>query len=453
MKTLLFSFLFFTLITHAQDSTFQLKDYKYRTDGYRALTLNLNLSTGTYSFKLDSSNNRKSKSFSLDGSPIIYNRIVSTNKRQYTSSIGLTPYFRSRHYEKQGIKTKENSSQLYFSWYQNNKFYSKNKWFFELDNILRTQYYKSKNTRTIINEKADEFNINNEFSAGFGKGRIEYVQDAQMALFIINDLKNQGLIKGLVDATTVNQFAQLITDINNKRVFDNRKRRIYELTQINNFLKEKGIIGEPDIRHFTTINDNWALALNPFRSSGAAWFVRIKPKAGYSRIRRLYDNGNTDNYDSKLFGISMESGFENYKPINLKWQRNYSIQLVHDFTNQTDSVINRSSVNSKIEIKKSINYVNSSYGIGFYPNNRTRLNVQLDIQAGLGKTEYFGNHKFSYVRPSFNLSTDYFLSYRTRLNAFIYFEWNSENVKSNNSIYNPKETTSNFNFSIIHSFF
>lgn len=453
IKILLFSFLFFTLITHAQDSTFQLKDYKYRTNGYRALSLNLNLSGGTYSSKFDSANNRKSNSFSLDGSPIIYNRIVSTEKRQHTSSIGLTPYFRSIRFEEQAINGKERTSQLYFSWYRKDRFYGKHKLFFEVGNTLNSNLNKSKKTQTIISEKANDFNINDELSLGFGKGRIEYVQDAQMALFIINDLKNQGLITGNIDAATAYQFAQLITDINNKRIFDNRRRRIYELTQINNFLKEKGIISEPDIRHFTTINDNWALSLNPFRASGSAWFVRTNPKAGYSHIKRLYENGNADNYNSKLFGIAMELGFENYKPINLKWQRNYSIKLVHDIKNQIDSVMNGSPVNRKIETKKTITYLNSSYGIGFYPNNRTRLNAEANLQTGLGRTEYFGKHKLSYINPSLNFSTDYFLSFRTRLNASVNFQWGTEKVKSNTYSLNPKETRSYFNFSIIHSFF
>jgi hypothetical protein len=35
----------------------------------------------------------------------------------------------------------------------------------------------------------------NTVTIGFGKGRIEMVRDAQMALYILNDLKEAGLLK------------------------------------------------------------------------------------------------------------------------------------------------------------------------------------------------------------------------------------------------------------------
>jgi hypothetical protein len=57
------------------------------------------------------------------------------------------------------------------------------------------------------------------------------------------------------------------------------------------------------------------------------------------------------------------------------------------------------------------------YAIGFYPNNRTMLNASLGIDAV--KQKYTsglpGNQIF--LHPSFSFSTDYFISYKTRLTA------------------------------------
>ena len=112
---------------------------------------------------------------------------------------------------------------------------------------------------------------------GLGKGRIEMVNDAQMALFILNDLENQGLIVNKGSREQQYAFAEVITDINNQRVFDNRRKRIYELQRIDSFIKTSGLSSTTDIRHFTTINDNWIYAFNPLRQHGNQWYVSINP--------------------------------------------------------------------------------------------------------------------------------------------------------------------------------
>ncbi len=50
------------------------------------------------------------------------------------------------------------------------------------------------------------------------------VQDAQMALYILNDLQQQGLLNAPVSPEIAQSFAELITDIRNKRVFDSRRK-------------------------------------------------------------------------------------------------------------------------------------------------------------------------------------------------------------------------------------
>jgi hypothetical protein len=260
-------------------------------------------------------------------------------------------------------------------------------------------------------------------SFGFGKGRIEPVQDAQMALFIINDLAQQGLLQKKADAETTLELAQLITDINNRRVFDFRRRRIYELTRIDEFLRSKGLVEKTDIRVFTTINDNWALAFNPVRFAGTSWFARLQPSVNFSRGARNNTLGNTKtNLSSRgeTFILAPVIGVERYIPVNLHWQRNMGANISWsrmDF-HTVEKFQSGSGVNEEVR-----NFAPAAwnaqlfYNVGFFPNNRTI------VQAG---TELLAAHRVpnnswnqikseSEIRPTLNLSADYFISYNTRL--------------------------------------
>ncbi len=52
-KTLLLCFCFFAITSQAQDSSFQLKDYKYRTPGFKALSVNVSFSANVTDSKAD----------------------------------------------------------------------------------------------------------------------------------------------------------------------------------------------------------------------------------------------------------------------------------------------------------------------------------------------------------------------------------------------------------------
>jgi hypothetical protein len=117
-------------------------------------------------------------------------------------------------------------------WRFDDRYFKDNNWFYQVGNELYSSFRKYNIQDTSFNNTINSITTDETFTLGFGKGRIEWVQDAQMALYLLNDLERQGLLNKPVDHVTANAFAQLITAINNKRVFDSRKRRIYELTQI-----------------------------------------------------------------------------------------------------------------------------------------------------------------------------------------------------------------------------
>jgi len=75
------------------------------------------------------------------------------------------------------------------------------------------------------------------YAIGFGKGRIENVTDAQMAYNILNDLKKNNLLSADFNNEDINGLAKTITRLNNTRLFDFRRKHIFELKQIDSFFK------------------------------------------------------------------------------------------------------------------------------------------------------------------------------------------------------------------------
>jgi hypothetical protein len=426
LKLLLNCFLLLTIQSFAQDSSFQLKDYKYRTQGFKALELAFDGSSFISNLKIQdiTKTNANTRGFNLNLSHLGYYRFKSTEKKVHSSYFTLIPGLYSNFTETNGKVKKASTFQNDFLWDRNDRYYKSNQWFFELGNFLSNQWQSSQNKDTNVNTQDNKLKLEDQVTLGFGKGRVERVQDAQMALYILKDLQEQGLLNGPIQPAVTQNFAKLITDINNKRVFDFRRKRIYELTQIDSFLRNSGLVNTTDIRHFTIINDNWALANNPGRFSGSDWYVRIQPSAAFEK--------NTSNANwtaltttalntTKKLTLSPVIGFERFVPINLKWQKNMAISAswLTEWYNSHSKVTNNGIENqTDNETKSSQAHLYTYYSMGYYPNNRTALNAGLQLEANYTK---FNNDLFykssTRITPTFSISTHYFINYRTSLNA------------------------------------
>lgn len=434
-KILLVFFCLLSITSFCQDSVFQLKDYKYRTKGFKSLALQFSLSGYSDNFKQGNLSQQKNRLIDLYPSYINYINVLSTDNRFHTSLISLSPSFRS-HVEDNGQnKTKGNDYQASLTWNVEDRFYKKNNWFLQLANNLyaREDFVKQEDMQSLA--KTTMPGVNESLLLGFGKGRLELVQDAQMALFILNDLKDQGLIATLPSAELVNEFAQLITEVNNRRVFDSRRKRVYELKQIDNFLREKGIASINDIRHFTIINDNWAFAFNPYRLSGSIWQFDLKSSVEIGKSKQTVTQSNSKTISenkSTLYGTGPSASYENHKPKSLKWQRNFGSSLSYRIGK---SEINNSysytggSFGDSTKSNEYLTEFNAFYGFGFFPNNRTKLNATLGAYAANAKYKSGSLNKSFSLHPSFNFSTDYFLSYKTRLTANVYMLYSYDHIR------------------------
>ena len=406
----------FSTAVFAQDSSFQLKDYKYRTPGFQALFIQFNASGALSDAGLG--NAKTDKTFSLSPSQFAYLKIISTDKRLHQSTFSFVPsynYWSNERYAQRST----GELLLQFDWNRNDRFYKNGGWFIEAGNRLGASVLNYKQTDTVNKSRQAGQSVYDEITIGFGRGRIERVQDAQMALFILNDLAAQGLLSEPATPQKANAFAQLITSINNQRVFDFRRRRIYELTMLDSFLRSSGLVKTTDIRHFTTINDNWSLSINPSRLSGSNWYVRLKPNGsyGWGNARNSYA-GREERQNSRLsiIGLSPVVGYEIYVPRNLKWQFNRGVSISYQTTRQAFRFESSGSGNPSLSeghTTLSSWMLNGFYGIGFFPNNRTQLSATLNIDAE--RLHESTRLTQVLITPSLVLSTTYFLGYRTYL--------------------------------------
>ena len=455
---LLLSFFSFTTV-FAQDSSFQLKNYKYRTPGFRSLILDIGFSGALGNTKNADTITTSGHHFQLTPLNLSYSRTFSTDKRVHTTSLSFSPAGQTTSSRQNHYETSVRNWVYDLSWDRRDRFYRQNQWFFELGNRLSHSFGSYRQEDTSFLYKQHRLAVEDQISLGFGKGRIEMVQDAQMALYILNDLQEQGLISRPVPAGVVEDLAQLVTEINNQRVFDNRKRRMYELTRIENFLREKGLVEATDIRHFVIINDNWTLAYNPFRSSGSSWFVNVAPSAGLQRNRTEsnYPGYGTHQQKTRFFQLSPLVGYERFIPVNLKWQRNMRVVLSWLTNWQDDHATyhyNGSDTQNNVTTHQTEASLQAFYGLGYYPNNRTQVNANVNLEVKRRFLEDPLIQRITWLKPSLNFSADYFLSYKTRLSA----HWNLLYEKSftepvTGKSWNAHNFSTSFSVRLVHAIF
>ena len=430
-----------------------MKDYKYRTPGFKALAVNFNLAGVYNSYKIPPGDKVISRAMSLGPVALGYTTVRSTDTRLQQSTISVSvPYSSSTYVYNQQKSTGSNFSPA-FSWDLNERFYRSASWFFEVGNQVTLGFTSQHSKDTGQQNKNNHLAVADNLVLGFGKGRIERVQDAQMALFLLQDLASEGLLNRQFTANEAYQLAQVITDINNQRVFDFRRRRKYELTRLDSFFRNSGLAPQTDIRHFTLINDNWSLAFNPTRLSGANWYIQLRPGVTYNRYTTNTQQRATtteSNTKSNLFTLSPVIGYENYRPLSLKWQRNMGIsfsytQYKHNREEEWISPVGPFKTSTDSSAWQSV--AHAFYGFGYYPSTRTQINAVLDLNGTYDKARQF------YLLSTFNLNVQYFIGYRTFLSGAVNARHNLGKVEINGKKEMSHAFNSDFSVSLSHVLF
>lgn len=497
MNKLRFGFLLtmigFSVNGYSQLNDFDLTKYKLPDLERRSLETNFNV-TGRNNY--DKSPNQTNNGYNETGTNQYYGNIYLNYKHylnsadyQRESNFGLdfTSDFYNRKEDKELLYKNSNITPLLYFQRDNRKYYNE-KSFFETDLVLNYQYGNDKRfSKNSWDDSESKDNLKTHTVLAYvplklGTGRIEQVQDARHAIYLFDELSKIERLSSDKSDEQIIEFANLISQLKNKRFFDSRLRRMAEVESVDSFLILNNYISEQDAKYFTTLTDFWDYGNRPFRNSGTRFSGAILP--GYY----FYDYNNSGDglyFDAGKYNLSallFDGGIElkHEKPINLFWQNSIEINcyagiIEGKFNDKTNSVENK------------IRIPNMQLGfyqtIGFYPNTRTDMNFGYSVQYVqlFDKTdmenEILGIEGKG-VKAATNLSINYYISPRFRLNATssFYYIWqdsvdeviiNFDNVAGSNYLlsnftsnsngyydfFKVKEIVNSFRISLIYTIF
>jgi hypothetical protein len=201
------------------------------------------------------------------------------------------------------------------------------------------------------------------------------------------------------------------------------------------------------------------MAFTPYRSSGSNWYIHLLPGAGIQKDNSNYkaDGVNSSIKGKKTFAnLTPLIGYENNKPLNLKWQRNFMTIMSYKknwYNDETRNIFNGSETVFENDTKEWETRLYSRYGLGYFPNNRTAINAYLQLDASFGKSfGIFAYKEMRIIQPAFEFSADYFLSYRTRLYAYCNLSYKSMRAVSiANETLKGHEFNTGISFGLTHS--
>jgi hypothetical protein len=297
-----------------------------------------------------------------------------------------------------------------------------------------------------------------------GEGRIEPVEDARLAVYILQDLQKINTLVRIPTEEEILEFSSLISQLKNKRFFDYRLHKIEELKEIDRFLREKGLVRENDMAYFAAVNDNWDYSAGPSRSTGSKFYAGIMPAiylSSYLDHTNVYDNYmNITHYkeldDTRQLKLSWIAGYEWNKPFKLNWQFQYGAALV--YTSSDSRVLDQElSVTTKSRFNQFSPH--EYFNIDYYPNSRTYFSAGVSINQSLYSNYNWISADNSWPETihlntySANLNFDfyYYLSPQLRLNG----TWNLTSRLISDKILSTSRNSfnQNFNIGLIYSLF
>ncbi len=416
----------FVLMGYAQTPQFDLSEYKLPDLKRHALVTWFDLSGQNSSFKTPSSLGSPARKSTGN----TYNTNLLTHYSFYQNSL-------TKQMEVDGIvrlnynygnskEDKKLSQERYNIWPEFdfkvvNRNYFNSKKFVETDFISSYTYSRSYSSDNSSSYASKSDFKDHRFIAyvpiKVGIGRIEEVQDERHALYIFDELAKQGRVSSTMNNEDVLAFARLISKLKNKRFFDSRIRKIYEIETIDSFLVANDYVTESDARYFTTLNDFWLYGGEPVRKSGTRFSGGIYPGYYFYDYDRLYKYGYEDEKSDRIDAFLLNAGFElNYeKPINRYFQNSIALEgfggtVVGKVKSSNDKV---SVPNLQLGYKQTI---------GFYPNTRT----DVTFSYGAKFVQLFGNSDETSDKISpealgarfmSNLGVNYYVSPRVMLSV------------------------------------
>ena len=321
---------------------------------------------------VNKSNIQKTDNITL---PITFETQKSDNRSQ-SSSTGFSIYAR-----KDQIRRKYTDDLMRGSGFRGK--------FWELNHGIQFDHQRTRRTDNNFDTKTYSTSLDVIAQLRAGVGRIEPMSEVFMAQFIMDDLLETGLITESWTESQLFNFAAVIAAIQNVRVFDSRRRNIFRLQSINQWLAQQGV--PQNISSFAILNDNLLFNLSNQRLEGKRFSYGIQPW--------MRTNWSTFSSESKTAGgIGLNAEYLKIKNHNQNFQSEFNAALGHDLF-----------FSDFIGDEPHISSVNTRYGAYYNPNSRTTYGVSIGLDYYTAK---FERHA---LVGSARATVNYFISNMTRI--------------------------------------
>ena len=411
LKLILLSLLFFQ-ISKAQTKDFNLSDYKLPNLARRTLDFKFGLTENFTSYNFPEETNvsyynytqyagkRRNNSFNSNFE-LTYKRYLNKRNLQRNTLFALRNDIRMNsdkiNYEpEENYKYKSNGNNFnpFLNYELINRNYFNGESFIETDVNLTFDVQNGKNKlesigndyRQTLNTKQKDHHINFELPLKIGKGRVEQVQDARHAVYLLDELSKIDKVKTNYNNKDIIKLSKFISELKNKRFFDSRIRRRYEYAALDSFFTANNYLVDSDIEYFSTLSDFWIYGGNPIRESGKRTSLVFLPSYNYDFYKEEEDEERIQS-SSKYTGNEIEKNRLNIfsiiggveyvkeKPINLYWQNSISAyaygglffgNLLNEYEDDTADKYDQDIDNPNVQLS-----YNQTFG--FYPNSRTNF--------------------------------------------------------------------------------
>lgn len=247
-----------------------------------------------------------------------------------------------------------------------------------------------------------------------GKGRIERVEDARQAIYILENLSKRKVLSRELTGEEIDAFARVISAVKNKRFFDARLRLIDEVTAVDSFLVASGALASGGAAYFTTLYDYWMYGDLFERKSGTEISGGVRPVFYYDKADMDYEDYAIRDYGTKQLGsgVIADVRLDYEKPTSLYWQHSAYAQLYGRY-NYTHFDYDGESWPSTTKRDVYVAGLSGSYAFGYYPNSRT--NVNFGVRENLTWQKFNERDSYEDYDPFVSSRTDLFL------NLYYYF--------------------------------
>lgn len=296
-----------------------------------------------------------------------------------------------------------------------------------IDGVVSVAYEEFKSQTLTTEELRQQFNYGVSGAIRYGIGRIEPIGDVFLAKFMADDMRANGILNEDLTQDELFELGRIMADARNRRIFDFRRQRIFELTQLSNWFSARGLDSKDNILFFTTLADNWLYSFFNTRSSGRRFSIGLAPE--YS-ARHDQDNQLLPN---RTLGLAFVAEYVRARPINQFWQWDQRIALRSGYTDAafpSNTIFRPNSI--------ATNTLTASASMGFYPSSRTFIRATAALASTYAfaldpvQPANFPSDAFL-IQPSLALSGSYFLDYRTRIG----FNLNTNYRHSSSTLLDP----------------